>query len=107
MAAEIDEAISYVFRWIGIVDSRTCAKCRRLIGREYHDQDLFQSVLWDPFEGDIFDLDKGVSLAHGGGPHFCRCTVTVEILVDEPKLMRYIDSEDTLGLSLGHALGLG
>jgi len=87
--ADIDEAISYVFRWIGIVDNRTCAKCKRLIGREYHDQDLFQNVLWDPFEGDIFDLDRGISLAHGGGPYFCRCTVVVDIQVDFSKISEF------------------
>jgi len=89
--ATIDDAISYVFRWIGIIDSRTCAKCRRLIGREYRDQDLFQNVLWDPFEGDIFDLDRGISLAHGGGPHFCRCTVTVDVIFDITTLQNVLE----------------
>jgi len=94
--ADIDDAISYVFRWIGIIDNRTCAKCKRLIGREYHDQDLFQNVLWDPFEGDIFDLDRGISLAHGGGPHFCRCTVTVEVQVNLENWQPYQEFQETL-----------
>ena len=95
--------LSYIFRWIGVVDDRTCAKCRRLIGRTWEDQDLFQNVLWDPFEGDIFDLDRGISLAHGSGPHFCRCTVTVDVIVDETKLMQYLGG-DELEKSLEWAL---
>lgn len=95
--SQIDNAISYVFTWQGIIDNHTCAKCKRLIGRQYRDQDLFQDVLWDSFEGDIFDLNRGVSLAHGGGSHFCRCTVTVDVIVDVKKTAGYIDLVDLLG----------
>lgn len=97
----VNHTISYVFRWVGIIDERSCKKCRRLIGREWRDQDLFQHVLWDPFEGDIFDLDAGVPLTHPN----CRCTVTVEIIVDEPKLTEYLGI-DELGMNLEEALGI-
>jgi len=94
--SEMPDLFTYVFRWIGIIDSRTCPKCRRLIGREYRDQDLFQNVLWDPFEGDIFDLDQGISLAHGGGPHFCLCTVVVEVQVNLENWQPYQEFQETL-----------
>lgn len=93
MSTEIESAVSnpfsYVFRWIGVNDRRTCPKCRRLIGRTWRDQDLFQNILWDPFEGDIFDLDRGVSLAHGRGPHRCRCGVIVDVYFDITKTKLY------------------
>ena len=95
MAGTVDAALSYVFTWQGILDSRTCQKCRRLIGKQWRDQDLFQAVLWDPIDGDIFDLNRGVPLTHGRGPHHCRCTVTVDVIVDEDQLVAYL-LEDTI-----------
>lgn len=72
----VDEAISYVFVWHALTDA--CQKCRRLNGKEFHDQDLFQDVLWDSIEGNIWDLNADHSLTH---PH-CRCQLEVRTTFD-------------------------
>lgn len=70
-----EEYINYVFLWHSLADA--CLKCRSLNGQEFHDQDLFQHVLWSPIWGDIFDLDLGLPLTHGGPGNNCRCQCEV------------------------------
>lgn len=86
----MSEAISYVFTWHALSDA--CPKCQRLNGREYRDQDLFQDVLWDPWEGDIFDLNRGVPLTHPN----CRCTVTVEVKINLEEIPEYERFRETM-----------
>ena len=68
--------LRYVFTWHCLSDA--CPKCQRLNGREWRDQDLFGDVLWDPFEGDVWDLTGDGSLAHPN----CRCQLEVRVIID-------------------------
>ncbi len=65
--------IKYVFRWYALSDA--CPKCQALNGHEWHDQDIFQEVLWDPFYGNLWDLNQDIPLTH---PH-CRCQLEVRV----------------------------
>lgn len=71
----MSDGFSYAFRWNALSDA--CPKCRQLNGREWHDQDLFQGVLWDSIWGNIWNLDAGHSLAHPN----CRCQLSVRVNV--------------------------
>jgi len=74
--SEMPELFGYVFIWQALGDA--CPKCQRLNGREYHNQDLFQSYLEDPFEGPIWDLENDQPLTH----HNCRCHLECKAFVD-------------------------
>lgn len=93
------EFVTYVFTWHALTDA--CSKCRYLDGKEYRDQDVFQSVLWDHFWGDIWNLNAGYSLAH---PH-CRCQVEVRVEIDWPKFRALSEFEQALYMSTGYTAG--
>jgi len=83
-----ETAVSYVFAWHALSDA--CPKCRALNGREWHDQDLFQDVLWDPIHGNLWDLNVDRSLMHGGSGT-CRCQLEVRIHVDVNAVPSYVE----------------
>ena len=68
------------FIWHAMGDA--CKQCAYLNGNVYTDQDIFQSTVWDPFYGDIFNLDTGQKMTHGGTGINCRCTMEVRIVFD-------------------------
>lgn len=61
-----------------------CPKCRRLNGRVWEGQDLYQHVLWDQFEGDIWDLDNDMPLTHPN----CKCVLEVEYTASLEELLK-------------------
>jgi hypothetical protein len=71
----------YLYRW-RTRDTNACEQCSRLNGKEWRDQDLFGSVIWDEFEGDVWNLDLGQPLTHGGSGINCRCTIEVSVTVN-------------------------
>lgn len=52
--------------------------------KEYIDQNIFQSTLWDPVWGDVWDLDAGHTLAHPN----CRCQLAVRIKLEALNVQR-------------------
>lgn len=85
----------YIYKW-RMRDPNACDQCRRLNGKEWRDQDLFGSVIWDEIEGDVWNLDIGQPLTHGGTGANCRCTVEVKVIVD----LSEIKSINDLGIIL-------
>ena len=83
MSLKLQDVATYIFTWFSLSDA--CRKCRALNGRDFHDQDLFQEVLWDPVWGDLWDLNADHSLAHGREQHNCRCQLTVRVEFDWSK----------------------
>lgn len=79
------EWVEYVFAWHALSDA--CPKCISLNGREYRDQNLFQEVLWDPWYGNIWNLDAGHSLAHPN----CRCQVEVRVITKPSTIQHELD----------------
>lgn len=77
----MSEAVSYVFAWHSLSDA--CPKCQRLNNRDFwlRGRDLDRGIIWALGEGEVWDLDKGHSLAHPN----CRCQLelrNVEIETD-------------------------
>jgi len=60
-----------------------------LNGRQWTDQDLFQSVLWDQIWGNVWNLDEDHSMAHGEHQYNCRCTLEVTVDVHLEKIEEY------------------
>jgi len=79
------EWINITFIWHSLIDA--CRKCQALNGREFHNQDLFQSVLWDHIYGNVWDLNTNQTLAH---PH-CRCWVEIQVTFNPEKLRLFED----------------
>jgi len=77
--------------WNALSDA--CKYCAILNGREWTDQDIFQSVLWDPIWGNLWDLDAGRSLMHGG-VGTCRCQLTVRVEMDVLQLEEYVGFDE-------------
>ena len=59
-----------------------CKQCAYLNSNVYDDQSIFQSTVWDPIWGDIFNLDTGQKLTHGGTGINCRCTMEIRVQFD-------------------------
>jgi len=76
-----EELVTYVFKWVTVVDERTCKRCLELDGKEWYGQDLFESAVWDDIYGEVWGLNAEHSLLHPN----CRCQlqITVEIHVNE------------------------
>lgn len=53
---------------------KPCEKCLRLNGKSWQGQTLYQHVLWDDFEGPIWDLDNDLPLTHPN----CKCILEVQ-----------------------------
>jgi len=66
-----------------------CPKCQRLNGRIWDNQSLYQHVLWDEIEGDLWDLDNDVSLAHPN----CKCILEVQYTASLEELLNLEGSE--------------
>jgi hypothetical protein len=75
-----EEYITYIFLWHSMGDA--CLQCLSLNGNEWREQDLFQDILYDMFWGDIYDLNLGLPLTHGGSGTNCRCTLEVRAEVN-------------------------
>jgi hypothetical protein len=75
--SEAEELVTYVFTWHALSDA--CPKCQNLNGKEWHDQDIFQEILWDPIWGNLWNLDLNHSLAHGRKQYNCRCQLEVRV----------------------------
>lgn len=54
--------------------ARPCEICGALNGRTWTDQSLYQHTLWDPFYGDLWDLDNDFPLTHPN----CKCVLEVQ-----------------------------
>jgi hypothetical protein len=76
--------IQTTFVWHSMGDA--CLQCAQLNGSVFTDQDIFQSTVWSPFWGDVWDLDAGHPLTHGHTGINCRCTLEVHILFDWSKI---------------------
>lgn len=71
----MSEDVSYVFAWHALSDA--CPKCRSLNGQEFHDQNIFQSVVWSSIWGSVWHLDEGHTLAHPN----CRCQLELRVTI--------------------------
>jgi len=89
-----DEGITYIFKWNALSDA--CPKCQTLNGREWHDQSIFQGVLWDPIWGNVWNLDADYSMAHGAHRYNCRCQLAVRVECDWSKYEELRDLQQTL-----------
>jgi hypothetical protein len=94
--SDVEQAITYVFAWHALSDA--CPKCQNLNGREWHDQDLFQGVLWDPIWGNVWNLDADHSMAHGDFQYNCRCQLEVRVNFDITQVEEYVVLMDTITL---------
>lgn len=83
-----EQTTKYIFALHCLSDA--CSKCQALNGREWHDQDLFQNVLWDPIWGNIWDLNVGTSLMHPN----CRCQLEVRVEIDVKQIDQYCEFHD-------------
>ena len=92
--SELEGIATYIFTWFSHADA--CKKCLALNGRDFHDQDLFQEVLWDPIWGDLWDLNADHSLAHGRQQYNCRCQLTVRVEFDWSKWQELTDFRSAL-----------
>jgi len=79
-----EDYISYVFAWHSLSDA--CDKCKKLDGREWHDQNIYQGRLWDYIYGDVWNLDGNHSMAHGMYQYNCRCQLEVRVIFDWDKI---------------------
>ena len=96
--SEVDESRRTIFMWHSMGDA--CHQCASLNGRIYEDQDIFQETLWDPWWGDILDLNTGQKLTHGGTGINCRCTCEVRIVYDVTELEPVMELKDILEMLL-------
>jgi hypothetical protein len=87
--SEFEEAFTYVFAWHSLSDA--CPKCQNLNGREWHDQDIFQEMLWDPIWGELWDLWADQSMMHGMSGT-CRCQLEVRVEVEIEEVHEYADT---------------
>lgn len=66
-----------------------CPKCQRLNGRAWTSQSLYQHVLWDEIEGDLWDLDNDIPLTHPN----CKCVLEVQYTASLEELLNLEGSE--------------
>jgi len=85
-----EQIIEYVFAWHALSDA--CPVCQALNGREWHNQDIFQEVLWDPFYGDIWDLNRNIPLTHPN----CRCQLEVRVIIHWDNIRGLAEFKKTL-----------
>jgi len=85
--SEVEELVTYVFRWHTVVDARTCEKCMGLNGKEWQGQDLFQDAIWDEIYAGVWDLNANHSILHPN----CRCQLetTVEIHLEKIEVYNF------------------
>jgi hypothetical protein len=67
---QFDHRFSFVWHttW-----TEPCEKCRHLDGKVWTGQSLYQNILYDPFWGDIWDLNNDLPLTHTN----CKCVLEV------------------------------
>ena len=94
--ASIDDARVTTFFWVSLGDA--CPECSSLNGRVWHDQDIFQEVLWDPIWGNILDLTTGQKLTHGNTGINCRCTCAAQVEYDISNMKPIVELGDVLEL---------
>jgi hypothetical protein len=82
--SEVQDYITYTFMWHALMDA--CPECRQLNGRVFEGQNIWQNTLWDPFWGDIWDLNIDMPLTHGGTGAHCRCQLEVQAHFDWAKI---------------------
>jgi hypothetical protein len=94
--SQVEELVTYVFKWVTVVDARTCEKCLSLNGKEWRNQDLFQDAIWDEMYAGIWDLNANHSILHPN----CRCLleVTVEI---------HLEKIEVYNFTLGRTVSVG
>ena len=93
---ELEGIATYIFTWFSHLDAKACSKCRSLNRRDYRDQNIHQEVLWDPWYGNIWDLDADHSLAHGVKQYNCRCQLTVRVEFDWSKWRALQELRETI-----------
>lgn len=75
----LSEIATYIFTWNAHTDA--CPKCLALSSQEFRDQSIYQEVLFSHVWGDIWDLNRDLSLMHGASGT-CRCQLTVRVEFD-------------------------
>ena len=73
MAGVVEHLVEYTFTWHALSDA--CPICQALNNHTFHDQDLFQNVLWHPIYNEVWDLNADHTLAHPN----CRCQLEVRV----------------------------
>jgi hypothetical protein len=96
--SEVDEARRTTFMWHSMGDA--CPQCQSLNGRIYTDQDIFDVTLWDPWWGDILNLETGQKYTHGGTGINCRCTCEVRVVFDVTEIEPVMDLKSILEMLL-------
>ncbi len=97
MSDNIEEITHYIFVW-HTAGNPCPEQCAPLNGREWYDQDIFQDVLWDPIWGDLYDLNAGYPLTHGGTGRNCRCQLEVRVETDIHEIPEVDELSKFLGL---------
>jgi len=93
---DVDDAITYVFRWRSSHDVKVCPKCNSLDGHIIY-YNLFAPVLVSDTHGPVWDLDRDHSLAHGYYQYNCRCILDVEVACDWSKIPWFVELQKNLG----------
>jgi hypothetical protein len=75
--------------------------CAGLNGYIWTDYDIYQSVLWHPFYGDVWNLDLDAPLTHGGSGRNCRCWLSIRTFIVWSEIKEISD----LGLALEVPVG--
>jgi hypothetical protein len=75
-----DPGVHYIFTWHSL--DTACRQCQSLNGYQWTDADIYQNTLWSPFYGDVWSLDLGLPLTHGGTGINCRCWVDVQTIIN-------------------------
>ena len=89
---ELQGIATYIFQWQALSDA--CKRCASLNMREWHDQNLYNEVLWDWWWGRIWDLNVDRSLMHGASGT-CRCQLTVRVECDWNKSKWFQDLKES------------
>ena len=92
---DVDDAITYVFRWRTSRDEGVCSICGALDGQIIY-YNLFAPILVSDTHGPVWDLDRDHSLAHGYHRYNCRCNLEVEVEVDWNRIGAFQELRETL-----------
>jgi len=93
--SDVDDLVTYVFRWRTSRDGKVCAKCELLDGQVIF-YNLFAPILVSDTHGPVWDLDRDHSLAHGYHRYNCRCMLDVEAEFDWNKIAEFQELRNTL-----------
>lgn len=80
------------FTWQVLGDP--CRQCQSLAGYTWIDTDIYAGTLWHPIWGDVWNLDLGIPLTHGGTGVNCKCYLDIKVTVN----FKEIKTLDDLGI---------